>query len=180
MIETQTTWTTERIALLKNRIDAGALMRADRPRDRGESQRRHRQGQPARPVALQEANRRAAGADEHPKDCTAQGHHPVPDPPDIAGEAGACVRANAGQQRQPLLSVRTSAVALPLANQRAGRGRLRVLREQAGRRPTLLRGACPHGVSAGRPRAPRRHVNPYVASASRPIRSAEMCHCRTF
>src|SRR5439155_15191948 len=130
-----------------------ALMRTDRTRDRGEPQRRHREGKPARLVALQEHNRRAARAAGRPEHCAPQDRHSAPNPPSVAGETATCVRRDAGGQRQPLLSVRTSAVALPLAHRRPDRRKFRLLREQARRWPALLPGARPRSLSAGHPRA---------------------------
>jgi hypothetical protein len=57
-------------------------------------------------------------------------------------------------------------MALSLAHQRPGGGRFRLLREQSGQRPSILRSACPYGVSTGHPRTGPRLGCTFAPSAA--------------
>ena len=98
MTGTQTTWTTERIALLKNRIDAG-LSCGQIAREIGVSRnavigKANRLG-----LSLQERSRNKARADGDPEDCAPQDHHPAQEPPSVVGKAADCVWKGVGRQR---------------------------------------------------------------------------------
>jgi len=91
------------------------LMRTDRSRTRGEPQCRYRQDEPTRSVTLQERNHRTVKTIRPPKKCAFQNSDTAGDFARVISTVAACLTRSTPRECEGLLSVRTSAVALPLA-----------------------------------------------------------------
>src|SRR5262245_61964441 len=132
-----------------------AHLQPDRARDRGHAQFRDRQDEPdgavapARPAWGADATRRQARASETGKLAKAHRHRATQDA--ARRVSASTARGDTDPQWARLHAARAQARAMPLANQRARRGELLLLRQRGVRRLFLLRGPRAHRLS-GRPR----------------------------